>query len=185
MHGKHCFVEMSLWTVFTGSLRVGATVFYWWASIGAVTSDFSCAVFDLHAVGCELSFQRRAVPCQASERVQFRIAREMLWFMLFVAQSCGGWSSARGLVSEQAWICPAASLTGLPPGCSERAPCHGCVPCHILWQPGVVTHRTFRPPPPASDLFYRWFWIAVSVSLVMWCRHWCLTAGKEARSVFI
>lgn len=60
--------------------------------------DFSCTLLkNLHTVGCRLYFQERAIPCQELKIIQSRIAREMLWFLLFLTQSCGRWRSARPL----------------------------------------------------------------------------------------
>lgn len=89
IHGKHCFVDMSLWTIFTVSFQVIGTSFCLWATVCAV---INCDSFNLHTVCRELSFQGRAIPCQ-----EFRMLREMVWFILFIAQSCGRWSSVRDL----------------------------------------------------------------------------------------
>lgn len=68
--------------------------------------DFSCTLFkNFHTVGCRLSFQERAIPCQQLNIIQFRIAREMIWFILFLAQSCGRWRSARPLFQSKHESC--------------------------------------------------------------------------------
>lgn len=60
--------------------------------------DFCCTLLkNLHTVGCRLCFQERAIPCQELKIIQSRIARETLWFILFLTQSCGRWRSARPL----------------------------------------------------------------------------------------